>query len=747
MKRNVQKSCFSLCSYKDGNYGRALELFFLAEVETAHLVQRYLAIGRLDVVIAHVSSALRAGGSLDRQRRAHLATLLTLCRLHLAVEGGKEEKRDFVEWASSDTDYDADVVVKAALSVRAVALALHVAHERDSVEKCVELIVGTPALLPLTLHELWLVQKHGAMDLRLLACILEPRTQLNVAACSQRLVVPVIRATLPQMSAEDLQLAEALLASSAKTTLDAEHAETYLAVVLALIAKMGGVDRARDCGEGQRMLADARKQLSMASVSQQLPSQQQQQQPNVAVAQQFGGEAELRVSSIASGWNHSACVIDGLLHAWGKCDYGALGLGRSHTVDELRSSRIYARPQLVLFGSSVLIHSVACGGDHTLALDVDGTVWAFGLNDHGQLGTGDLLSCDSPRPLSFAGRVKAVACGHSHSCLLDARRRVWASGLDDDGQVSATSNARDVLAWIDLSAAMGATSKKVGMAGVACGFAHTAMWSVDGEIYTCGNNVYGQLGRSEGSSMRVKETVGSKCIQFASCGSFHTLAVTDLGSVYEWGGKSKGWKPRLVEGLVGRRIVEVCGGHSFDSLCRTAQGDVWYWRQDKDVEMVKLSDCRAIAAGEDLFVVACGGDRNVWTWGSASHGQLGIGDTDVAATSPMKLSFPDATTVAEHEQKTMNLSFVAAATSESDDSDGVLYILKLYSMLQQLTLNRISVPLLELGSRDGRIAAVIHLRQNRFLAAFLHAVRARGDSPEALLGTLDDWVVRGQVDN
>jgi alpha-tubulin suppressor-like RCC1 family protein len=511
-----------------------LELFFLAEVDTAHLVQRYLAIGRLDVVIAHVASALRAGASLDHLRRRHLATLLVLCRLHLTVVATSVgEEREFLECASADTDYDVDVVMRAALSVRAVSLALHVAHERDCVEKCVQIILESPALLPLTRQELLLVLKNGAMDGRLISCVLEPKLQLSVAANSQRLILPVIRATLPQMNVEELRFAEALLTSVAKSSVETEFAEGYMLVILSLVAKLGA-EKAVDNGEGQMLLFEARKNV---------PVQQQYEQ----LEQSHQHDAEVRVSVVASGWNHSACIAEGRLFTWGKFDHGTLGLGQTFKLEELRANKVNTSPQLVVFSSAIQIHSVACGGDHTLALGADGTVWAFGLNDHGQLGTGDVASCDVPRQISLSFRIKAVACGHSHSCLLDTKGRLLGFGLDDDGQASGTTLARDVLVPQDLSA--GGTNKKVAMIGVACGFAHTAMWSVDGEMFTVGNNVYGQLGRADGPnvSTRVTETIGTKRIQFASCGSFHTLAVTDLGSVYEWGGKAK-QKPRLVEG-------------------------------------------------------------------------------------------------------------------------------------------------------------------------------------------------------
>ena len=51
---------------------------------------------------------------------------------------------------------------------------------------------------------------------------------------------------------------------------------------------------------------------------------------------------------------------------------------------------------------------------------------------------------------------------------------------------------------------------------------------------------------------RVTETIVSKRVHLVSCGSFHSLAVTDLGSVYEWGGK-----------ISKRFFCKACGTHCF----------------------------------------------------------------------------------------------------------------------------------------------------------------------------------------
>jgi len=81
-------------------------------------------------------------------------------------------------------------------------------------------------------------------------------------------------------------------------------------------------------------------------------------------------------SAVAEGGLHSLGLkTDGSLWAWGKNDYGQLGDGT--TTDRLW-------PVLVGEGYA----AVSCCGKHSLALKSDGSLWAWGYNGHGQLGDG-----------------------------------------------------------------------------------------------------------------------------------------------------------------------------------------------------------------------------------------------------------------------------------------------------------------------------------------------------------------------
>ncbi len=98
---------------------------------------------------------------------------------------------------------------------------------------------------------------------------------------------------------------------------------------------------------------------------------------------------------------------------------------------------------------------IAGGGSHSLAVKKkDGTVWAWGLNDNGQLGDGSVLIRPIPRRVRKGTRilksVVSVAAGAQHSLAVLDNGRVMAWDMNDEGQLgdrSTTGRRRPVFVY------------------------------------------------------------------------------------------------------------------------------------------------------------------------------------------------------------------------------------------------------------------------------------------------------------
>ena len=130
--------------------------------------------------------------------------------------------------------------------------------------------------------------------------------------------------------------------------------------------------------------------------------------------------------AVAAGSQHSlALKADGTVWAWGWGEFGQLGDGSATD-----------RWMPVQVGPLAGVIAIAAGAAHCLALKDDGTVWAWGANRSGQLGDGT-TTWGRPTPVQVRGltRVVAIAAGSTHGLALKTDGTLWAWGENYAGQL------------------------------------------------------------------------------------------------------------------------------------------------------------------------------------------------------------------------------------------------------------------------------------------------------------------------
>jgi alpha-tubulin suppressor-like RCC1 family protein len=183
------------------------------------------------------------------------------------------------------------------------------------------------------------------------------------------------------------------------------------------------------------------------------------------------------VRSVSAGQGHT-CAIDeaGALWCWGRNARNELGLGDAAD-DQLRF------PNRV--GTDSDWTSVSAGQNHTCGLRASGSVYCWGANGGGQLGTGDRDDRDVPTAVpGLEGQVSLVT-DTFHTCSLSAAGQVACWGRGTEGQLGVGDSAEHL------------TPLAVESAGIARALAigrfHTCALG-ESTVLVTGANTSGQLG-------------------------------------------------------------------------------------------------------------------------------------------------------------------------------------------------------------------------------------------------------------
>jgi alpha-tubulin suppressor-like RCC1 family protein len=290
---------------------------------------------------------------------------------------------------------------------------------------------------------------------------------------------------------------------------------------------------------------------------------------------------------------------------------------------------------------------------HTLAVNRNGDVWAWGNNGLGQLGFGQPGWYETaPGQVPGLGEVIAVAAGHDHSLALRADGTVWAWGGNWIGQLGEPSAGGWTLNPVRVTALSNVVA-------IAAGWYHSLALTEDGTLWAWGANVLGQLGIGQTSWGEWAPVAVLDLPDVVSIGTgvSHSLAVTGDGSLWAWGANLSGQlgdgtrtnrnAPVRVVGLSGGTAV---AGGEHHSISLLTDGTVWTWGRNAQgqlgdgstedsnvpVQVGGLQNIVAVAAGS-WHSMALDQRSLVWTWGQ-NRGALGNGRTD-NTNAPVKSLF------------------------------------------------------------------------------------------------------------
>ena len=292
---------------------------------------------------------------------------------------------------------------------------------------------------------------------------------------------------------------------------------------------------------------------------------------------------------VDTGLYHTAAIkTDGTLWTWGYNLYG--GLGTNDTTDR-------ATP-VTTFAGGTNWKQVGGGYYFTAAIKTDGTLWTWGYNLYGGLGTNDTTDRATP-VTTFAGGTnwKQVGGGLYYCSAIKTDGTLWTWGRNAFGTLGTNDTTQRNT---PVTTFAGGTNWKQ----VAGGSYHTAAIKTDGTLWTWGNNDYGQLGTNDTAhrSTPVTTFAGGTNWKSVTGGSYHTAAIKTDGTLWTWGYNGSGALGTNDSTNRNTPVTTLAGG----------------------------SNWKSVAAGYHTTAIKT--DGTLWTWGRNAYGQLGTNDATDRAT-------------------------------------------------------------------------------------------------------------------
>jgi hypothetical protein len=264
------------------------------------------------------------------------------------------------------------------------------------------------------------------------------------------------------------------------------------------------------------------------------------------------------VIAVAAGASHSVALrSDGTVWVWGSGYYGQTGMGDASV-----------RTRAVQVPGLSGVTAVAAGALHTLALQsgggTEGTLWGWGYNADGELADGSTVNRSAP--VVLAEHVTLAAAGGVQTFLVKADGSVWGSGSNNHAQLG---NATTASPQLTLTPALSGVTAPLKLAATGV---HTLALTSESGVVATGFNNKGQVG--DGTTVDKSTPVpvvllrdvvdigaGPLVESIYVSTTPHSVALTGDGQVWTWGSNVAGelgnggtasddtYRPRPVTGL------------------------------------------------------------------------------------------------------------------------------------------------------------------------------------------------------
>ena len=306
---------------------------------------------------------------------------------------------------------------------------------------------------------------------------------------------------------------------------------------------------------------------------------------------------------------------DGTLYSFGYNGNGALGLGHYHNV---------SLPTPIL--NLPKINMISCGDYFTVCVDEEGFIWSFGENKYGQLGTGNTDFNNVPQIIEDIPPVLFVSCGSDHILIITNDSNLWSCGNNTHGQLCLGNKENQMKPQ---------KTSFSNISKISAGSHHSLFQNNKGEIFSCGNNRYGQCGLGHFNHPQITPSLIlnplSNIVRFV-CGFSQNLFLDSEGNVYSVGNNYYG-ELGLGHNTNQNELKKIPNIPPMGwQLGHGGHGDIININTPKIVNTLS-KDIQQISCGcTGNHFIAKNSQNQIFGTGSNYYGSLGTGDTQSVLT-------------------------------------------------------------------------------------------------------------------
>ncbi len=282
----------------------------------------------------------------------------------------------------------------------------------------------------------------------------------------------------------------------------------------------------------------------------------------------------------AYGYNTLAIKTDGTLWSWGNNSVGQVGDG-NHGNGVIMNIPI----QLGIDNDWVKV-----APSRAFAIKSNGTLWGWGDNADGRLGTGDMTPHYTPFQIGIENDWTDVDAGGNQTLALKTNHTLWGWGLNKSGSLAIgavnnfvlvpTQTGNNTADWEKISVGGCCSSKMI---------------KSDGSLWGIGAGSYGNLGNGETTDTNTPINIGNQTDWDRISTSNHTCGIKNNNTLWVWGNNAQG---QLGDGTTINKSIPLQIGQDIN------------WASVK----TGLTHTVALSTSGDLY-----------SWGWNNYGQLGDG--------------------------------------------------------------------------------------------------------------------------